>query len=397
MKFVGLVLKSARRSKRRTLLTVLSVAVAVFLFASLRAVIDGFNAGAEASSSTRIVTIRSTSLMFEMPTSHVETIRSMPGVQDVTWASWFGGIYKDPKNFFGQIAVEPEGYLRMYPEILLTPEEQQGLPRRSHRLHRRRRPREDVRLQGRRQDHAEGRHPALRPAGLRLQRARDLPVGRRRGRQPDDDVSLEVSRRALRCRRGRSAGSSRRSPIPIRRRRSRRRSIRSSPTRRTKPRPTRSGRFRRSFVSMFGNLNLLLGSIAPAVVITTLFVAGNTMAMSVRERTTEIAVMRTLGLPARHDFHAHRRRRADDVDRRRRHRRRARAHVRQSELPVRGRDDSRDRRQHREHARGRSASASSSACSPASFPPRWRRGSRSSTRCGGSPRWASSPATTSAR
>ena len=49
---------------------------------------------------------------------------------------------------------------------------------------------------------------------------------------------------------------------------------------------------------MFGNLNLLLGSIALAVVITTLFVAGNTMAMSVRERTTEIAVMRTLGFPA---------------------------------------------------------------------------------------------------
>src|SRR4029077_649720 len=56
--------------------------------------------------------------------------------------------------------------------------------------------------------------------------------------------------------------------------------------------------FQSSFVSMFGNLNLLLGSIAVAVVITTLFVAGNTMAMSVRERTTEIAVMRTLGFPA---------------------------------------------------------------------------------------------------
>jgi putative ABC transport system permease protein len=53
--------------------------------------------------------------------------------------------------------------------------------------------------------------------------------------------------------------------------------------------------FQSTFVSMFGNINLLLGSIALAVVITTLFVAGNTMAMSVRERTMEIAVMRTLG------------------------------------------------------------------------------------------------------
>src|SRR5205085_10683980 len=56
--------------------------------------------------------------------------------------------------------------------------------------------------------------------------------------------------------------------------------------------------FQSTFVSMFGNLDLLLGSIALAVVVTTLIVAGNTMAMSVRERTTEIAVMRTLGFPS---------------------------------------------------------------------------------------------------
>jgi putative ABC transport system permease protein len=60
--------------------------------------------------------------------------------------------------------------------------------------------------------------------------------------------------------------------------------------------------FQSTFVSMFGNLNLLLGSIALAVVITTLFVSANTMAMSVRERTTEIAVMRTLGFRARTIF-----------------------------------------------------------------------------------------------
>src|ERR1700682_32621 len=99
VKFIGLVLKSAKRSKRRTLLTVMSVAIAVFLFAALRAVLDGFNAGADAASSTP-------------PTSPFEPIKNTPGVRDVTWASWFGGIYKDPKTFFGQIAIEPESYLR---------------------------------------------------------------------------------------------------------------------------------------------------------------------------------------------------------------------------------------------------------------------------------------------
>ncbi len=83
MKFIGLILKSARRSKRRTLLTVISVAIAVFLFAALRAVLDGFNAGAEGSSSTRIVTQRSTSLIFSMPTSHAEQIRNTPAFSTI--------------------------------------------------------------------------------------------------------------------------------------------------------------------------------------------------------------------------------------------------------------------------------------------------------------------------
>src|SRR5689334_17499661 len=123
MKFIGLVLKSARRSKRRTALTMMSVAVAVFLFSSLRAILDGFDAVSAASSATRIVTIRSTSMIFSMPTSHGDAIKSTAGVRDVTFANWFGGIYKDPKNFFGQFAVDAESYLRMYPEIILTPDE----------------------------------------------------------------------------------------------------------------------------------------------------------------------------------------------------------------------------------------------------------------------------------
>src|SRR5260370_15323729 len=121
MKFIGLVLKSARRSKRRTALTMLSVAIAVFLFAALRAVLDGFDAVALASSSTRVITINATSMIFNMPTGYLEGIRNTPGIQDVTWANWFGGIYKDPKNFFGQFGVDPESYLRIYPEIIVTP------------------------------------------------------------------------------------------------------------------------------------------------------------------------------------------------------------------------------------------------------------------------------------
>src|SRR5438132_7915778 len=62
-------------------------------------------------------------MIFNMPTSHADVIRGIPGVQDVTWANWFGGIYKDPKNFFGQFAIDADSYLRMYPEVVLTPQE----------------------------------------------------------------------------------------------------------------------------------------------------------------------------------------------------------------------------------------------------------------------------------
>jgi putative ABC transport system permease protein len=126
MKFLNLVLKSARRSKRRTALTMISVALAVFLFSALRAVLDGFDAVSAASSSTRLVTIRSTSMIFSMPSSYAEVIKATPDVQDITYANWFGGIYKDPKNFFGQFAVDPESYLRMYPEVILNDDERKA-------------------------------------------------------------------------------------------------------------------------------------------------------------------------------------------------------------------------------------------------------------------------------
>jgi putative ABC transport system permease protein len=297
MKFIGLVLKSARRSKRRTLLTVMSVAIAVFLFAALRAVIDGFNAGAEASSSTRIVTIRSTSLIFSMPTSHGEAIKSTPGVQDLTWANWFGGIYKDPNNFFANFAVEPESYLRMYPEIVLTPDERKAFI-------------EDrtgcIVGDGlaKRYNFKVGDKITLM-VGIPIYGTHDYDftvraIYKSGGAAVDnqsmmfhwkyvDERSLVKGQVGWYVVQVGHPDEATRVAMAIDQK------FANSPYE-TKTDTERA--FQSSFVSMFGNLNLLLGSIALAVVITTLFVAANTMAMSVRERTTEIAVMRTLGFPS---------------------------------------------------------------------------------------------------
>lgn len=297
MKFFGLVLKSARRSKRRTALTVMSVAIAVFLFASLRAVLDGFNGAAEASSSTRIVTIRSTSLIFSMPTTHADGIKSVPGVRDVTWASWFGGIYKDPSNFFAQIAIEPESYLRMYPEIVLPPDERRAfLEDRTGAI-------VGTGL-SKKYGWKSGERLVLR-VGIPLYGKQDFTFTIRgvytSATNAVDNQTMFFhwkyldERSLLKSQAGWFVSEI------------------SNPDQATQvagaidqkfantPNETKTDterQFQTSFASMFGNLSLLLGSIALAVVITTLFVAGNTMAMSVRERTTEIAVMRTLGFPA---------------------------------------------------------------------------------------------------
>jgi putative ABC transport system permease protein len=301
MKFLSLILKSARRSKRRTVLTILSVALAVFLFAALRAVLDGFNAATEGSSSTRIVTIRSTSLIFSMPTSHANGIRSTAGVQDITWANWFGGIYKDPQNFFAQFAVEPESYLRMYPEVILTPDQKQAFL-----------------------DDRTGcivGDGLARRFGWKLGDRIVLRVGIPTYGTQDYDFTIRGIYRAS----GSSVDSQ---TMMFNWKYADERSIQKgqvgwyvikidSPDHAPQiasaidqqfantPYETKTDtekQFQSSFASMFGNLNLLLGSIALAVVITTLFVAANTMAMSVRERTTEIAVMRTLGFPAQWIF-----------------------------------------------------------------------------------------------
>jgi len=301
MKLLGLIVKSARRSKRRTALTVMSVAVAVFLFASLRAILDGFNAAAAASSSTRIITIRSTSLIFAMPSSHTQTIRSIPGVRDITWANWFGGIYKDPNNFFAQFAIDAESYLRLYPEIELSASEREaffadrtgaivgdGLAQRfGFKVGDRIVLQVGIPTYGS-QDFTFTIRGIYRAGAAAVDNQsmffhwkyadeRSIEAGQIGWfvvEIANPDAAAQVS----------AAIDQKFSNTPY------------------ETKTDTEQQFASSFVSMFGNLNVLLGSIGLAIVLTTLFVAGNTMAMSVRERTTEIAVMRTLGFPARAIF-----------------------------------------------------------------------------------------------
>jgi putative ABC transport system permease protein len=99
------------------------VAIAILAFGLLRTVISAWYAGVEASSASRLVTRNSISLIFPLPLSYKDKIRQVDGVKLVSFGNWFGGIYIDEKNFFANYAVEPKGYLTLYPEIII-PEDQ---------------------------------------------------------------------------------------------------------------------------------------------------------------------------------------------------------------------------------------------------------------------------------
>ncbi len=111
------------RHKLRTFLTITGITIAILAFGLLRTVINAWYAGVEASSSSRLVTRNSISIIFYLPLSYRDKIRQVPGVKQVSYGNWFGGIYIDEKNFIPNFAVDAQSYLDLYPEFVLTPGE----------------------------------------------------------------------------------------------------------------------------------------------------------------------------------------------------------------------------------------------------------------------------------
>lgn len=111
--------RNALRHRLRSTLTVIGVAVAILAFGLLRTVVDAWYAGVEASSSTRLVTRNSISLIFPLPLSYYERIRRVDNVEIVSYGNWFGAYYKEEKNFFANFAVQAETYLQIYPEFMI--------------------------------------------------------------------------------------------------------------------------------------------------------------------------------------------------------------------------------------------------------------------------------------
>jgi len=123
MYLLRLIRRNAMRHRLRTALTVLGLVVATLSFGLLQTVVGAWYAGAEGASNTTLVTRNATSLVFPLPLAYQARIRGIDGVTGVGYANWFGGVYRDPKNFFAQFAVSGQSYLDIYPDYLLPDSE----------------------------------------------------------------------------------------------------------------------------------------------------------------------------------------------------------------------------------------------------------------------------------
>ncbi|MCP4301750.1 MAG: ABC transporter permease [Gammaproteobacteria bacterium] len=129
MKYFRLIWKNTWRKKIRTSLTILSVFVAFLLFALLSAIGFAFRGGVDVADAERLIVIHKISLINPLPMSYMNRIAATEGVASVTHASWFGGYYQDPRNQFGQFPVDPQSYFDMHPEFSMPPEQLEAFKR----------------------------------------------------------------------------------------------------------------------------------------------------------------------------------------------------------------------------------------------------------------------------
>ena len=123
MKFLPLIWRNVWRRKFRTTFTLLSIFVAFLLFGILMTIKSAFSFGVDVAGLDRLVLIHKVSLIMPLPISYKTQLEQVPGVDLVTHQSWFGGVYQDPANFFANIAVEPASFLKIYPEFRIPPEQ----------------------------------------------------------------------------------------------------------------------------------------------------------------------------------------------------------------------------------------------------------------------------------
>jgi putative ABC transport system permease protein len=286
------VTKNAFRNKRRSILTVLSIAFSLLLLTLMMTIWRAFYLDeGSAESAERLVVRHRVSLTFSLPGFYREKIRAIPGVVAVVPISWFGGIYKDqkPENFFAQFGTDPDEFFKVYRDIQM-PDEQRIAWQRDR--------------QGVIVDDTLAKKYGWKLGDRIVLQGTIYPVNLElyvRGiftSYPDNKsvyYNTKYVEEAVSWFKGQAGTFTilAASPGDVSR-------IAGTVDDmfRNSPQPTKSESekaFGLEFVAMLGNVKAFIFMICAAVVFATLLVSANTMAMSIRERTREVAVLKTLG------------------------------------------------------------------------------------------------------
>ncbi|TFG38471.1 MAG: ABC transporter permease, partial [Candidatus Aminicenantes bacterium] len=126
MKFLPFILRNLKRKKTRTILTVGSIAVALFLFGLLVTIETSLNAGIDVAGADRLVVRNRISLIQPLPLSYQQRLRQLDHVSAATFANWFGGIYQDERNFFPQFSIDTETYRDVFTEFVIPDDQWQS-------------------------------------------------------------------------------------------------------------------------------------------------------------------------------------------------------------------------------------------------------------------------------
>jgi putative ABC transport system permease protein len=298
VKFSSLIFANLFRKKIRLMLTVGSFAVALFLFAFLAVVRNAFNRGADVAGADRLVVIDRVSIINLIPLKYRDQILQIPGVKSITHNNWFGGVYQDEKNFFPQFVIDPENQRQVFPE-LLVPDDQwnaflkdrQGAiagAKTAERFHWKIGDRIPIKTTlyggGSWEFNLDGIYHGDRPEDDETQfwfqwdyfeeKVPEEVKGQigwyvLRVNNPEDSV------RVAKAIDDKFANSS------------------------SETKTETESAFAAGWVKQFGNIQALILTIGSVVFFTLLLVTGNTMAISVRERTAELAVLKAIGYSGR--------------------------------------------------------------------------------------------------
>src|SRR3984893_8289285 len=298
MKFSRLIFANLFRKKIRLALTIGSFAVALFLFSFLAVVRDAFNRGADIAAADRLFVINRTSIINPMPLSYRDKMLRIPGVKMATHDNWCGGVYQDEKNFFPQFVIDPENQRQVYPELIVSDEAWNNFV-------------------SDRQGAIVGIHTAQR-FGWKI--GDRVPIkttiwgsgnwefnidGFYHGKRAQDDETQfwfqwdyfeEHVPDALKGQVGWYVVRVDSPDDAVRVSKSIDAEFANSPY---ETKTETESAFAASWVKQFGNIRFLILSIGTVVFFTLLLVTGNTMAISVRERTAELAVFKAIGFSDR--------------------------------------------------------------------------------------------------